>query len=189
MDKKENCSYINYYLTGLRNAVDDKLKYLPTDDGFIYDKDKLLQAIANYNRDYYIINYDIVGCKSLEELKQKLHQIDEIIGVLDEYIRANNYGLFITSMYGIETQMLNQKQELVKINFSGRSPVIVDDNQISTSTHSLIEGSLYDLGNSILTNINPEYKVPGMIKKKLPLFSFLYKKPKEAKPNDPKANV
>ena len=182
LDKKENCSYINYYLTGLRNTVDDNLKYIPTDDGFIYDANKLIETINNYNRDFYIINYDITGFKSVDELKAKLKQIDDIIGVLDNYIRQNNYSLFISSLYGLETQALNPKQELVKINFSGKAPVVVDDNQISSANHSISpEGSLYDLCNSIITNINPEFKVPGLLKKKIPLFSFLYKKPKEVK--------
>lgn len=187
-DKKEYCPYINYYLTGLRNTIDERLKYIPTDDGINYDANKLIETINAYDRGLYIINYDITGAKTLEELKEHLHKIDGIIGVLDSYIRQNNYGLFISSLYGIETQMYNSKQELVKINFSGRAPVVVDDNDISSANHSLVEGSLYDLCNSILSNINPEYKVPGLLRKKVGLFSIFYKKPKEVKKNE-QANV
>ncbi len=180
-DKKDYCPYINYYLTGLRNSVDERLKYVPTDDGFIYDANRLLSTIISYNRDLYIINYSIEECKTLEELKAKLTSIDNIIGVLDKYIKDNNYGLFISSLYGMEKQMYNQKQELVKINFSGKSPVLVDDNSIGATTHTIAEGNLCDLVNSILRNINPEYKVNGILKKKSSLLSFLYKKPKESK--------
>ena len=187
-DKKENCAYINYYLNGLRNTIDDRLKYIPTDDNINYDVNKLIETINSFDRGLYIINYDIRGAKSLEELKSHLSKIDGIIGALDAFVKQNNYGLFISSLYGIETQMYNSKQELVKINFSGRAPVLVDDNDINASSHTLVEGSLFDLCNSILSNINPEYKVPGLLRKKAGIFSIFYKKPKEVKNNE-QANV
>ena len=126
--------------------------------------------------------------KAIKELKSHLSKIDGIIGALDAFVKQNNYGLFISSLYGIETQMYNSKQELVKINFSGRAPVLVDDNDINASSHTLVEGSLFDLCNSILSNINPEYKVPGLLRKKAGIFSIFYKKPKEVKNNE-QANV
>ena len=187
MDKAENCSFINYYLTGLRNTIDDSLKYLATDDNFIYDSNKLINTIMTYSKNLYIINYEIDSCKTLEELKERLTSIDKVIGALYEYCKANKIGLFITSLYGIEKEMYNVKQELLKINFSGRSPLVIYDTNINLSTHSISEGTLYDLGNSIFGLINPEYKVSGIIKKKPMLFSFLYKKPKEANKNE-KAN-
>ena len=187
MDKTENCSYINYYLTGLRNSIDDHLKYLPTDDGFIYDADKLIQTINTYNKNIYIINYEIDSCKTLEELLSRLTSIDVVIGKLDEFCRANNIGLFITSLYGLEKEMYNQKQELLKINFFGRCPLIIDTQGINATNYSVIEGTLYDLANSIYHLTNPEFKETGLLKKKTALLSFLYKKPKEVK-KDEKAN-
>ena len=77
--------------------------------------------------------------------------------------------------------MYNAKQELVKINFSGKAPLVIDSAGISKNTYSTLEGTLYNLGNTLFTSINPEYKEPGIIKKKGALFSFLYKKPKEDK--------
>ena len=180
-DKKDNCSFINYYLTGLRNTIDERLKYVPTDDGFIYDANRLLTTIQSYNRDLYIINYNIDDCKTLESLKERLNKIDGIIGILDKYVSDNNYALFISSLYGMETQMYNQKQELVKINFSGKSPLVVDDNKISSTNYNIVEGNLCDMMNSIISNINPYYKSNGMIRKKSSLLSFLYKKPKGSK--------
>ena len=179
VDKKDNCPFINYYLTGLRNTVDDDLKYLPSDDGFIYDSNKVLEMIRNYNKELYIINYEIDSCNTLEELSDRLKKIDVVIGVLDAFVRQNNYGLFITSLYGIEKEMYNTRQELCKIDFSGRSPLIIDDNDISSSGYSVLEGSLFDVANSIYSNINKDYKVSGILRKKGKLFSFLYKKPKK----------
>ena len=181
MDKTDKCSYINYYLTGLRNNIDESLKYLPTDDNFIYDPDKLIQTLNTYDKNIYIINYEIDSCNTLEDMAERLSSIDKVIGVLDEYCRTNNIGLFITSLYGIEKEMYNKKQELLKINFSGRSPLIIDVNGINPTSYSVIEGTLYDLANSVYGFTNPEYKIAGLIKKKAALLSFLYKKPKEVK--------
>ena len=181
LDKRDNCSYINYYLTGLRNTVDDSLKYLATDDGFIYDENRLVEVLKSYDQELIIINYEIDTCNTLEEIQARLQSIDKMIGVVDKYIRENNMGLFISSLYGFEKNVYNAKQELLKINFYGRSPIIIDDPSYNLSTHSIVEGTLNDLSNTIFGNINPSYKVIGIIKKKPSLLSFLYKKPKEAK--------
>ena len=176
MDKKEKCSYINYYLTGLRNDVDSSLKYLTTDDNFIYDPDKLIETINKYDNELYIINYEIDTCKTFEDILDRLKKIDVIIGALDNYIRTNKATLFITSLYGLERMVYNVKQELLKINFSGKVPLLIDDDEISLNNYNIKEGNLYDLCNSILWNINKEYLTEGLIKKKSKLFSFLYKK-------------
>ena len=180
-DKKDNCPYINYYLTGLRNTVDENLKYLPTDDGFIYDPQKVLQTIQSYDKELYIINYEINTCKNIEEMKDRLSKIDAVIKVLDDYITQNNYALIISSFYGIETDLYNAKQELCKVDFSGRVPLIIDDKSISLSQFSILEGSLFDLSNTIMYNINKDYKNTGLLKKKSSLLSIFYKKSKESK--------
>ena len=72
--------------------------------------------------------------------------------------------------------------EKCKINFSGRAPVIIVDNDLDFSKYTHIEpGSLYDLSNSVIWNTNKEYKTSGLLKKKSALFSIFYKKPKEEK--------
>ena len=188
MDYKEKCSFINYYLTGLRNEIDNSLKYLPTNDGFIYDPSKVIDTIKKYDNELYIINYEIDSCKTFEEMKDRLNKIDAVIGALDTYIHENNMSMFITSFYGFERMMYNAKQELLKINFSGRVPLIIDDDEINLSSYNINEGNLYKLCNSILWNINNNYKEEGLIKRKSKLFSFLYKKPKAKQPDVTQSN-
>ena len=79
MDKKDNCAYINYYLTGLRNDVDEALKYYPTDDDSIYDPNKVVEMINSFDKDLYIINYEIDSCKSVDEMSERLKKIDAVI--------------------------------------------------------------------------------------------------------------
>ena len=172
---------IYYYFTGQRNIIDEDLKFLPTDDGFIYDPNKMLEVVKSCNKDLIIINYEINTCKTIEEIKERLTKIDAVIGVLDTYIRENHYSMFITSLYGLQVNLYNQKQELCKVNFSGKVPLIIDDEVINLAQFTVSEGSLYDLANSIYQNINNDYKITGLIKRKSSLLSFLYKKPKEEK--------
>jgi len=181
MDQKEKCSYINYYFTGLRSDIDDSLKYLPTDSGFVYDSEKLLSVMKEHNRNLYIINFEIDNCKNLEEMKDRLTKIDNVIGDLYKYITENNYTLIISSLYGIETELYNSKLELCKINFSGKVPVVISDSDVSLSNYSTYEGNLYDLANTVLSRMSIDYKEGGLLRKKSNLLSFLYKKPKEKK--------
>jgi len=176
LDTKERCSYINYYMTGLRNNIEPFLNYLPTDDNFIYNKNKLLEIFTKYNHEFIIINYEVESSKNVEELKERLKTIDDIIGTLSDYLIKNEAALFISSFYGIEKELYNNKQELCKINFSKRVPLIVVDNLFSKKTDMLIEGNLYDLSISIFSNICGKFKNNGIIRKKPSLLSIFNKK-------------
>ena len=181
-DLKDKCPLINYYLTGLKNEIDPSLKYMPTDDGFIYNKDLVISNLeAQKDKDLIILNYDISDCKTVEDLKERLKQIDTVVGAVHEYANNNKYGLFISSLYGFQRDMYNAKHELCNINFFGKVPVIIDDASIIATNYNVDEGNLHDLCDTILKNINSDYKESGLLRKKSSLFSFLYKKPKEKK--------
>jgi len=175
MDKKNKCQNINYYLTGLRNTIDNDLKYMPTDNNFIYDINSLLNVIKNSSQELIIINYELEDCKNVEEIQGRLYKIDTIIGALYEYTKENNFGLFISSLYGMEKELYNNKYELCKINFSVRVPVVIIDNYLNKNTFTLREGSVYDLSNTILYNINAKYKNTGLVKKKTALSKLFHK--------------
>ena len=79
-----------------------------------------------------------------------------------------------------EKDMYNEKHELCHINFSGKVPVVISDEGIVSTNYNIMEGgTLHDLADTILKNINSDYKEDGLLKKKSTLFSFLYKKPKK----------
>lgn len=180
-DMKDKCSYINYYMTGLRNTIDENLKYVMIDDGSIYDKDKIIKIINSYPQELLIFNYEIDTSKDLTFMEKRLSLIDEIIGLIEQLVLKNNWGLFISSLYGMEKELLNDKKISYKINFSKKVPLIIVDKSLPKSTTVLGEGTVYDLSNTILKNINNEYKTEGLIKQKPKLFSFLYKKSKGEK--------
>lgn len=179
LDKKDKCGIINYYLTGLRNEVDESLKYYPTDDNFIYDPAKLIEFIKTYDKELLIINTEIDDCKTIEEIQERLKTIDNIIGELEKYCMSNNIGLYISSLYGLEKEMYNAKAELCKVNFYSKVPLIICDNTIDFSNYIIDEGSLFELANTLLFTINNKYIVSGLLRKKSKLFSIFMKKPKK----------
>lgn len=181
IDTKERCSYINYYMTGLRNSVEPHINYIPNEDNLVYDKDKLLELFTKYNHEFIIINYEIESSKDVEEMAERLKSIDNIIGALSEYLLSNNGAMFISSFYGIETQLYNAKHELCKIDFSKRVPLVVVDNFYSKKTDMLLEGTLYDLAKTIYGNITGNLKNEGILRKKPSFLSIFYKKSKEDK--------
>lgn len=179
MDTKEHCSVINYYFTGLKNDISEEVKYLSTEDGFIYDSSRIIENIKTFDKDLYIINYELDSSKNMEEFEDRLKKIDKVVGELHTYTNDNNYSLFITSLYGMDVELYTSKAELRKINYYSKVPLIISDNNLSLSQYNIIPGSLYDIANSLIFSLNSDYKDSGIIKKKSKLFSFLYKKPKK----------
>ncbi len=178
LDKKANCSIINYYLTGLRNSADDNLKYIATDDGFIYDANKLVESLKTYDKELVILNYEIDSTKTVEELKDRLNKIDNIIGNVYNYCIDNNINLFVSSLYGMSRDMYNKKAELCKVNLYSKVPFIMANTEFSSAEYSLLEGNLFDIANTILFSINNTYPNSGLLKKKSKLFSLFQKKSK-----------
>lgn len=176
MAKKDYCQDINYYMTGLRGIYDNDLRYMPTDNGFIYDGSTLVNTINSLSQELIIINYEIDDAKTIEELKDRLSKIDTVLGYLYNYVNQNNVGLFISSLYGIEKEMYNSKHELCKINFSVRAPLLIIDKSINKNNYTLNTGTAYDLSNTVLKNINGTYGISGLLRKKSGLASIFYKK-------------
>lgn len=178
MDKKDNCPIINYYLTGLRNSVDDCLKYAPTDDGVVLDPARLIETLKKYDKELIIINSKIDDAKTVEELKTNLNKVDASIGAVYNYCVQNNYTFFISSLYGMMRDMYNAKAELCKVNLFSKVPLIISNCELSLGDYNVEEGNMFDLSNTILFTINNQFPNSGIFKKKSKFFSFLYKKPK-----------
>lgn len=179
LEKQEKCPYINYYLTGLRNQVDEHIKFLAIDDNILFNKDKLIEIFKNYDKELYIVNYQIDNCKTIEEMAEKLKNIDQMIGIVRQYAKENKYGFIVSSLYGIQKEMYNKRSELCRINFSSKVPLILEITDLDLTEYTINDGNLYDLSNTLLFLINNNYENKGFLRKKSKLFSFLYKKPKK----------
>lgn len=175
-DNKEKCSYINYFMSGLRNIVDSSVEYMASDNDFLYNVENVKKIIKTSNKDLIILNYEIDSCKNIKELETRLNSIDTIIGGITSTIIENNYTLYISSLYGLEKDLINDKLEMCSIDFSLKVPLIIVDKLYKSNSYSLRDGNIYDLANTIYKNINDKYKVHSLIKKKASFLSMLYKK-------------
>lgn len=188
LDKRVNCPIINYYLTGLRNSADDNLKYIPTDDWDLKDVNKLMESLKSYDKELIILNYEIDSSKTVEELKERLNKIDNLIGNIYNYCVDSNIALFVSSLYGMSRDMYNKKAELCKVNLYSKVPFIMANTDFSSAEYSLSDGNLFDIANTILFTLNNTFPNSGILKKKSKLFSLFQKKTTKVVPEKIKYN-
>ena len=74
----------------------------------------------------------------IEELKQLLHNIDIMIGNIYENSRGSKYSIVISSLYGINKTMNNDKGEICNVIFNEKLPLIFIDDFITKKDY-LIE--------------------------------------------------
>ena len=86
--------------------------------------------------------------------------------------------MYITSGYGINEALYNNKEELVNINFSKKVPFVIVDNEISKDNYSLSNGALSDLSTTIINSLEIQ-PMQGMIGKNLLIHRTISKSKKK----------
>ena len=76
-------------MNGLQNVSNPKINYIEFDN-YLYKPNELLSIINTYDHELMIINYSIDDVNTFEELKQKLHNIDTMLGNVYENSKQNN---------------------------------------------------------------------------------------------------
>ena len=161
---KEDIPYINYYFNGCNNMqAAQVLGIEPTNTGN-YDNDlnyiyqatttKLIEAINSNFYDLIIVEYNIAnGNISTENIKTSMNNVDKNLTNIYNQVIGMNGTLYITSCYGLNTVIYNNKDELVNVNFSKKLPFIVVDNEMSKDIYSVTSGTISDIGTTILNNL------------------------------------
>ena len=114
---------------------------------------KTIEAI---NSDYYdliIVDYQIVdGNKErvTDNIKNSLSSLDKGLTQLYNTIIGKKAVMFLTSCYGINEALYNNKEELVNVNFSKKVPFVIVDNDKPSSIYQLQSGNLSDLSTTII---------------------------------------
>lgn len=189
---KENIPYLNYYFNGCNNMQAAQVLGIETQQTGNYDQDmeakfqlitsKTIEAI---NSDYYdliIVDYQIVdGNKErvTDNIKNSLSSLDKGITQLYNTIIGKNGVMFLTSCYGINEALYNNKEELVNVNFSKKVPFVIVDNDKPSSIYQLQSGNLSDLSTTIINYLEIP-PMQGMTGRNL-LVSSTKKKGKKSK--------
>lgn len=174
MARKEQIGIINYYANGLQNVNSDRVNFIEIDN-YLFKPNELLAIINKYDHDLMIINYDIEEARTIEELKTLLHNIDIMIGNIYENSKDSKYSLVISSLYGINKVMNNNKGERCNVIFNEKLPIIFIDNFVTKKDYLIEEGSIVNLLPVCYKKINDKYKGHSIVTKKNALYRLFFK--------------
>ena len=158
---KEDIPYINYYFNGCNNTQGAQVLAMePTNTGnkdsdlnYMYQTTttKLMEAINSNFYDLIIVEYNISNNNvSTENIKTSMINMDKNLANIYNQIIGMNGTLIITSCYGLNEVLHNNKDELVNVNFSKKLPFVVVDNEMPQDIYSTTSGTLCDIGTTIL---------------------------------------
>lgn len=174
MTEKENINFINYYANGLENINDEHINFVDIGN-YLFKPVELINIINQYDHDLMIINYNIEGVKNIEELKLLLHNIDIMLGNIYENSKGSKYCMIISSLYGINKVLPNDKGEFCNVIFNEKVPLIFIDDFITKKDYLVEEGSISNLLPICYMRINNKYQGHSIITKKNALYRLFFK--------------
>lgn len=169
LTNNDSVNALNYYLNGMNFINNPDISYIAIDNS-MYDANIVINTINSKKEDFVIMNYDITNVKSIEELKNVLKNIDNIIGNLYSYCQSNNCSMIISSLYGMNKILPNNKGEICHVIY-GKVPIIYIDSFITKSKYLISDGTITDLFKVCYKTINRKYPGETIVVKK----NFLYR--------------
>ena len=175
MAKKAHINTINYYLNGLENVANPNINFVEFDN-YLYHDDEIISVINNYDHELMIINYDIEGCKTVEELKDTLKKIDATLGRIYENMKTNSYTIVVSSLYSKDQVLTNEKNEVCTIKYNEFLPLVYIDNFITKKDYIINpDGTINNLFKICYKSINKSYPGNSLVVKKNILFKLFFK--------------
>lgn len=170
---KNSINGINYYLNGMQMVNNPDITFMAMED-ILYNKDLILNIINTYPQELMIFNYDVTSAKTVEELLSILKNIDDVLGAVYTNTEKNSYAIVISSLYGMNRSMYNDKGEFCNIIYS-KVPIIYANNFLTKKNYLINEGRISDLLKICYMSISKEYLGVTIIQKKNLLYRLLFK--------------
>ena len=164
---KERIGYIVNTLNGFRREYKSNLNICPVDV-----KDEHFNIITKYLLAYQEQNmYDLIICdyslmtnadkKEIATLKKNMSTIDNCLGAVYNKAQEKNQDLIITSLYGEVGKLSLVDREMVTINFSEKTPLIITGKGISRGIYQFSQGcSIINLASILYAQLGLEVKKP-----------------------------
>ena len=170
-----NIPYINYMACGFSNITPSNISYSRIDTEPL-SQEKLEAIIRDSNYELIVINYQVDNSNTISELTEKLSKLDFILKVVHDICIENKVSLFVSSLYGMNKELVLDNFTKAYVDFSSKVPVIVIDPVFNKNNFVLDFGNIANLANTIYTNINNKY-IGGsvLIRKKSALLKMLKK--------------
>ncbi len=173
LTNKEQVSIINYYLNGLNNVNNPDISYLAMDN-IMYDVNSIVNIINTNSQELIIINYDITSVLTVEELQNTLNKIDKVIEGIYKNTEKNSYNIIISSLFGMNKTIPNQKGEICHIDYN-KVPIVYINNFITRKNYLINEGSINELLKICYYSISKKYMGTSLIVKKNWLYRLIFK--------------
>ena len=176
LSNEKNMPLINYYCQGLQNIATENISFSKIDESLLLDDDYMKAIIHDSEFNLTIINYQVDEAKDITGLTEKLATLDKILGNIHDFCLEKKYSLFISSLYGIKKELPIDNFIKAAVNFSTKVPVIIVDPVFNKSGFRIDLGNIYNLSQTVYTNINTKYEGGAVIiKKKSPLLKLIKK--------------
>ena len=173
MSDTKDINVINYYLNGLDNVNNQDITYIDISQ-VGYNVEKIVNIINTYPQELTIINYDITKSDTIEKLQEELSQIDKVIeGIYNIFIN-NDLNIIISSIYGMEKTLPNEKEEMCHVKYD-KVPIIYVSKQITRKDYIINDGNINDLLKICYKSINQNYHGETMLIKKNFLYKLIFK--------------
>ncbi len=170
----DKISLINYFCNGLKNEATETLKFV---DITPYENNPagIVSIINQFNNDLIIINYDISNSSTVDELKNKLKNIDLVLKGVYDNINGSKYTLIVSSLYGMNKLLKTERGTNVNVIFSGSVPFIYIDDFITAKNYLIANGTINDIPKSAYKNIKRDSKFESIVEKKNGLYKLFFK--------------
>ena len=163
---KERIDSISYNLCGLKDIKSNSIAY---ED--IRKNDLNIKQIVNSDYNYIIFDYDLVNFKEIRKIKEFLMMIDDQINDIYTICEANDYKMFISSLYGIYKKFIVGIDKEVYLDYSLEVPAIIIDRNLPKSKFMFKYGTTHNLSNTIFNLITGNENIETSIRKR-GFFSF-----------------
>lgn len=172
--KSEQVGIINYFANGLRNEATKTLSFIDFTN-YQDNPSQLVSIINQFKNDLIIINYEIDDSENTVKLKEKLSSIDKSLKAVHDNINGSKYTLIVTSLYGMSKVMLNEKDNICQVIFTGRVPFIYIDDFITKKDYLIEPGNINDIFKTVYKTINKDSNFDSAVEKKNGLYKLFFK--------------
>ena len=172
--QRDEVNVINYFANGLKNQASNVLTFTDVAP-YLENLELLIKTINQVKQDLIIFNLKIDDCRNTMELKNKLANIDKILNGLYENMNGSKYTLIISSLYGMSKVMMNEKEKVCQVIFSGKVPFIFIDDFITKREYLVEDGSINDLMKTVYKNIKKDSKYDSIVEKQNGLYKLFFK--------------
>lgn len=171
--EKDEVQAINYYVNGLEMVNNPNISFICLEDNK-YDPNTVVNIINTYPQDLIIFNYNIKEVKTVEELKETLTKIDNVIGGIYSNTEKNSYNIIISSLYGMNKVLPNASGENCNIVYN-QVPIVYIDNFVTKKDYLINEGDIKDLFKVCYKSMKKEYPGESLVIKKNFLYRLIFK--------------